>query len=514
MDHADLSSRFTSFQGKGFWTSKDADCLTNGGIGYDSSSRIEPKRAHQWFMDGAEAELLPNKKQAVEVPSNNSFSGMPNPNLSPWGNISSLNSVNDQFSDRLMETEAGRTINFDDRNISSISDGSLDMGRKAVDDPFGNDSPFGLSISQTLGDPRSSLNYGGIRKVKVSQVRDDSPTSMALAYSRGDNSLISTGHSGTFISVGHSFNNRDGNTRMGHDAFDKGDDVMPVGQSFCKEDASIISMGQSFSKADSGSISAGSSYNRNNGRISMGLSNIKGDCNTLSIGHSIDKGESNIICFGGFNDNDDVNASGRLMCSYDLLMGQPPVQISDTLIQKDLLVSNTNTLSSTSQVVASTADISSKKKEEQNSSKKMPPNNFPSNVRSLLATGMLDGITVKYVAWSREQELRGVIKGSGYLCGCQACNFSKVINAYEFERHASCKTKHPNNHIYFDNGKTIYGVVQELRSTPQNMLFDVIQTITGSPIDQKSFRLWKESFLAATRELERIYGTDEGKQLS
>lgn len=69
--------------------------------------------------------------------------------------------------------------------------------------------------------------------------------------------------------------------------------------------------------------------------------------------------------------------------------------------------------------------------------------------------------------------------------------FIQVINAYEFERHAGCKTKHPNNHIYFNNGKTVYGIVQELRSTPQNSLFEVIQTITGSPINQKSFRLWK-----------------------
>lgn len=152
-----------------------------------------------------------------------------------------------------------------------------------------------------------------------------------------------------------------------------------------------------------------------------------------------------------------------------------------------------------------------RKKDDIKTAKKLPSNNFPSNVRSLLSTGMLDGVPVKYTAWSQEKELHGVIKGSGYLCGCQICNFSKVVNAYEFERHANCKTKHPNNHIYFENGKTIYGIVQELRSTPQNMLFEVIQTITGSPINQKSFRLWKESFLAATRELQRIYGKDEGK---
>lgn len=68
---------------------------------------------------------------------------------------------------------------------------------------------------------------------------------------------------------------------------------------------------------------------------------------------------------------------------------------------------------------------------------------------------------------------------------------SKVLNAYAFERHAGCKTKHPNNHIYFENGKTIYQIVQELRNTPETMLFDVVQTVFGSPINQKAFRIWK-----------------------
>jgi len=67
----------------------------------------------------------------------------------------------------------------------------------------------------------------------------------------------------------------------------------------------------------------------------------------------------------------------------------------------------------------------------------------------------------------------------------------KALNAYEFERHAGAKTKHPNNHIYFENGKTIYAVVQELKNTPQEMLFDAIQNVTGSTINQKNFRVWK-----------------------
>lgn len=67
----------------------------------------------------------------------------------------------------------------------------------------------------------------------------------------------------------------------------------------------------------------------------------------------------------------------------------------------------------------------------------------------------------------------------------------EALNAYEFERHSGAKSKHPNNHIYFDNGKSIYSVVQELKNTPQEMLFDVIQNVTGATINQKNFRTWK-----------------------
>jgi hypothetical protein len=67
----------------------------------------------------------------------------------------------------------------------------------------------------------------------------------------------------------------------------------------------------------------------------------------------------------------------------------------------------------------------------------------------------------------------------------------KVLNAYEFERHAGGKSKHPNNHIFFENGKSIYGVVQELQNSPQEMLFDAIQTVAGTTINQRNFRIWK-----------------------
>ncbi|KAK8546342.1 hypothetical protein V6N13_067566 [Hibiscus sabdariffa] len=511
-----------SFQNQGIWTTKGSG-LNDGEMAYDTSSRVDPKRSNQWFMDGTETDLFPNKKQAVGVPTSNLFSGILNSNVSPWGNASGFTSISGQFSERLFNTETARAVNFDDRSFSSGNTEKVLMGRKVNEDLFTSDSSFGLSMSHTLEDPRSGLNFGGIRKVKVSEVKDSDnimSASMGYVFNRVDDNSVSTDHAyikvedgimpmglpynkadsindtyerenNLFVSMGQSYNKSEDNSAIAmSNTFDKGDNnFMSMGQTYNGTDDSSVTVGPTYCKGDGSAISITHSY--------------KGDSYNLSVGPSCSRGESTIISFGGYDD-DDTNPSGSIISSYNLLMGQSLVQRSNAPGEKELVQSNN--------AIASGAEVS-RKKDEPKTSKKATSNSFPSNVRSLLSTGMLDGVPVKYIAWSQEKELRGVIKSSGYQCGCQTCNFSKVINAYEFERHAGCKTKHPNNHIYFENGKTIYGTVQELRSTPQNMLFDVIQTITGSPINQKCFRLWKESFLAATVELQRIYGKDEMKQL-
>ncbi|KAG8387808.1 hypothetical protein BUALT_Bualt02G0059600 [Buddleja alternifolia] len=149
------------------------------------------------------------------------------------------------------------------------------------------------------------------------------------------------------------------------------------------------------------------------------------------------------------------------------------------------------------------------RKEEAKAARRKAQNSFPSNVKCLLVTGMFDGVPVQYISSSREEALCGIIQGSGYLCGCQSCNYSKAVTAHEFECHADCSTHHPNNHIYFVNGKSIAQTVQELKSTPLSMLLDVIQTVAGFPINQKAFSVWKESFVAENRELQRVYGNEE-----
>ncbi|KAI3750001.1 hypothetical protein L2E82_20625 [Cichorium intybus] len=405
-----------SFHEKGFWMGKgNGHHMSDGDAMFGNSSRLESKRSHQWFADATEAELFPHKRQVIESPNSKTISGYPTSHLS-WDNVSvsALQSSPNQFIDRLLASPDGN------------------LNKKIIHDQvqLENGSSVGLSMSYTIEDP-DTLNYGGIRKVKVNQVKET------------DNNETN------FITMGPNYN----------------------------EDGNMTLMGHSYSGYDPAHRS------------------------TVSTS----KDEDNSLSFGGFQDDSEMPINGyyvKAMNNYGLPFDQSTVKTLQSSEIKELDVSNVIS------VVNSPHGVKLKNKSESKPGRKEAPNSFPSNVRSLMATGILDGVPVKYVSLSRE-ELRGIIKGSGYLCGCQLCNHSKALNAYEFERHAGCKTKHPNNHIYFESGKTIYQIVQELRSTPESLLFDAIQNVTGSPINQKAFRSWKESFQAATRELQRIYGKDE-----
>ncbi|KAF7811344.1 uncharacterized protein G2W53_032320 [Senna tora] len=492
---------------------------------------------------------------------------------------------NQKLSAAIRSKQLNLTFNLVDKNMPSIGSGNLNMGRKDFENNYGNDPSVGLSISHSIEDPSSCLNFGGIRKVKVNQVRDTNncmPASMGHSYSRSDNSAVSAGSGysksdgnislgqtynngngivpmGTtinkaddsLVSMGHNFNKGDGSFMLLGHPYGKGDEnILSMGQPFYMGDENFISMGQSYEKDDSNMISLGNSYNKGHGNfISMGPpysksgenfisiapsydkgtdhvipvgptydkvdSNIvstnpsydKGDSSSLPVDHNYNKSEGCTISFGGFHDDPEPNPSGGIISGYDLLMGNQN-SAQGFHGQKDMTESNPEPIVNSNPKLNSKTDTILKNKEPK-TSKKVPTNNFPSNVKSLLSTGIFDGVPVKYVSWSREKNLKGVIKGTGYLCSCDECKLSKSLNAYEFERHAGAKTKHPNNHIYFENGKTIYAVVQELKNTPQEMLFDAIQTVTGSTINQKNFRVWKASYQAATRELQRIYGKDE-----
>ncbi|KAJ7971310.1 putative DNA-binding protein [Quillaja saponaria] len=471
--------------------SRDAGCLTEENMGYENSTRIEPKRGHQWFMDTCEPELFNNnKKQALEAVNGSPVSDASHLNVSPWDTTSGFQSVPGQFTDRLFGSESVPTVNLVDRNIPSVGIGNLSMGRKDFENQHGNDPSVGLSMSHTIEDPSSCLNFSGIRKVKVNQVRDSDcsmSASVGHSYNRADNCTIS---------AGADYNKNDDNSISLGPTYDNDDSPISLGPTYNNGNENTISMGTAFSKADDNLVSVGLTYSKGDRTFMlMGHNYGKGEDNILSMGQPFDKGDGNFISMGG------------IISGYNLLLGnQSTTQTSEG--QKDPNDSSSDPIANGTSTANGRTEATVKNKEPK-MAKKVPSNNFPSNVKSLLSTGMFDGVPVKYVSWSREKNLKGVIKGTGYLCSCNDCKHVKALNAYEFERHAGSKTKHPNNHIYFENGKTIYAVVQELKNTPQDMLFDAIQNVTGSPINQKNFRVWKASYQAATRELQRIYGKDE-----
>ncbi|KAL5169410.1 hypothetical protein HKD37_11G031310 [Glycine soja] len=459
-----------SLQNKGFWMVKGSGHINDRDTVFDNPTKIEPKRPHQWFVDAAEVDFFPNKKQAVEDADEKSSPGFSNVNIPPWENNPNFHSAPNQFIGRLFGSET-RPVNFTEKNTYVLADDS-NVRSKMVTNQYGDEASFGLSISHSIEDSEACVNFGGIKKVKVNQVKEvDVQALEGHNFGRQSNGDL------------HQAYNREVETRSASigQAFDKDRDATLMGLTYSRGDAHVRSFGASF---------------------------VKGDDSIVSISESYNKEDTNIISFGGFPDERDIISVGRPAAEYDQLYNQSSVHVSTTAHEKELDVSSSDAVASTLQVAKVKSETVSKNKQELKTAKKEAPNSFPSNVRSLISTGILDGVPVKYVSVSRE-ELRGIIKGSGYLCGCQSCNYTKVLNAYEFERHAGCKTKHPNNHIYFENGKTIYQIVQELRSTPESLLFDTIQTVFGAPINQKAFRNWKESFQAATRELQRIYGKEE-----
>ncbi|XP_015167997.1 uncharacterized protein [Solanum tuberosum] len=89
------------------------------------------------------------------------------------------------------------------------------------------------------------------------------------------------------------------------------------------------------------------------------------------------------------------------------------------------------------------------------------------------------------------KSLIGVIEGKGCLCSYDNYKLSekmKYLSASEFERHAGCKGGHANSHIYFDSGKTIHVVAQNLKKTPPEMLFESTYKVLKNIILQKMKR--------------------------
>ncbi|MQL77471.1 hypothetical protein Taro_009897 [Colocasia esculenta] len=128
-----------------------------------------------------------------------------------------------------------------------------------------------------------------------------------------------------------------------------------------------------------------------------------------------------------------------------------------------------------------------KKKMELKMSKKIALTKVPSNIKELLATGLLEGLPVNYVyrSYDKQGGLRGVIKDGNILCFCASCKGLNTVSAYNFEVHAGSAKKHPSDHIYLENGRSLHDVIRACTSAPLDMLESAIQNAIG-PAGPKS----------------------------
>lgn len=344
-----------SFQNKGFWMPKGAGHLSDGDTTFGNPSRIEPKRS-QWFADVSESGLFPNKKQAVHSTNSRSISEISNAHGPPWENASNFQSVPNQFIDRLFGPELTRPVNFTESNFSPVE---TDGSRRDIDEQFGNDSSVVLSVANDIEEPETCFSYSGIRKVKVNQVRESDSRENA--------------------SKGHSYDREiDSNMHTGQD-YDRG------------VDSSYMSIGATYYKEDENDKLIGHTYN-------------SGD-NNIPMGHPYNKGDTDTISFGSYRDEHDNISFAR----PESVLYQPSVQTSETESERELDASNANGTVGSAELAKLRPEPASKNKLEFKVSKKEGPNSFPSNVRTLISTGMLDGVLVKYISLSREVSLGSLV---------------------------------------------------------------------------------------------------------
>ncbi|KAK8697771.1 hypothetical protein V6N13_113908 [Hibiscus sabdariffa] len=120
---------------------------------------------------------------------------------------------------------------------------------------------------------------------------------------------------------------------------------------------------------------------------------------------------------------------------------------------------------------------------------------FPTEIEDLLDSGILKGVNVRYARSSKVTRasgtngLRGIIKGSGILCFCNACKGTKVITPTLYEVHAGSSNKPAEEYIYLENGKTIHDVMNACRESSLSTLENTLRIVTGSSMKKSRFCL-------------------------
>ncbi|XP_021899071.1 uncharacterized protein LOC110815549 [Carica papaya] len=122
---------------------------------------------------------------------------------------------------------------------------------------------------------------------------------------------------------------------------------------------------------------------------------------------------------------------------------------------------------------------------------KISTRSFPTKLKDLLDSGILEGVDVKYLRGSKARGrgtatgLRGVIVGSGILCFCSACNGNEIVNPTVYELHAGSSNKRPPEYIFLENGNTLRDVMNACKDASLGKLEETLSKAVG-PFMKKS----------------------------
>ncbi|XP_050239000.1 uncharacterized protein LOC126688368 isoform X2 [Mercurialis annua] len=116
---------------------------------------------------------------------------------------------------------------------------------------------------------------------------------------------------------------------------------------------------------------------------------------------------------------------------------------------------------------------------------------FPTKIKELLDSGILEGQPVKYMRGSKAREageaaLPGIIRGSGILCFCSSCKGNEVVTPALFEMHAGSANKRPPEYIFLENGNTLRDVMNACKNASLDTFDEDVQLSIGSSSLKKS----------------------------
>ncbi|CAL5352713.1 unnamed protein product [Camellia sinensis] len=127
---------------------------------------------------------------------------------------------------------------------------------------------------------------------------------------------------------------------------------------------------------------------------------------------------------------------------------------------------------------------------EMKMSKKIELKRYPTKLKDLLETGLLEGLPVRYLRGSKARGpsdigLQGIIKDSGILCSCDMCCGTRVVTPNQFELHAGSSNKRPPEYIYLENRNTLRDVLNACKDAPLESLEVTIRNMISCSSENK-----------------------------